>query len=110
MSANKLWNTGVDDHGTPLTGGSVDPHWRLITGPGVVNPQRVYVLSNQIAGTYFVTSDSRWVWADVLGTGDPSAPAGYVFQTQFYLEVDPSQYWIEIKGKWGVDNYGYLMI
>jgi hypothetical protein len=49
-----------------------------------------------------------WVWADPSGIGDPSAP--YVFQTRFYLEVDLSRHWVEIKGKWGADNFGQLTI
>lgn len=76
MTSNKLWNTGVDDHGTPLAPttkygiASIDPHCRLIQGPNVTNPQNVYVLAEQNPGGYFVTPDSMWVWADPRGKGD----------------------------------------
>src|SRR5262249_12515772 len=108
MASNKLWNTGVDYKGHPLAANSVDPHWKLVRGPGITNPQNVYVLADQKGGTYFTTSDSRWVWADSLGTGDPSS--AYVFQTDFYIEVDLSQYWFQINGKWGADNFGQFTI
>lgn len=104
MASNKLWNTGVDDTGAQLVPYSVDPHWRLIQGPGITNPQNVYVLEDQRRGTYFTPLKSMWVGADPSGVADPSGP--YVFQTEFYLELDPSQYWIEIKGEWGADNFG----
>src|SRR5262245_27575298 len=98
MASNKIWNTGVDEQGARLLSKKVDPHWRLIQGPGVTNPQNVYVLSNQKAGNYFATQDSMWVWADPSGKGDTTSV--YIFQTDFYVEVD-TQHWIEIKGKWG---------
>jgi hypothetical protein len=108
MVSNKLWNTGVDNHGTRLAPKSIDPHWRVIQGPGITNPQNVYVLANQRVGNYFGTSDSMWVWANPLGQGDTTS--AYVFQTDFYIEVDLSQHWIEIKGNWGADNFGQFTI
>ena len=66
------------------------------------------VQSRQIPGIYFATSDSRWVWAGAMGMAEYNSP--YVFQTEFYLEVDLSQYWFEIRGKWGADNFGYFTI
>jgi hypothetical protein len=108
MASNKLWNTGVDNQGTPLPGKSVDPHWRLYRGPGITNPQPVYVLADQKAGTYFTTSDSKWIWADPSGRGDPSS--AYVFQTEFYIEVDLANFWFQIAGKWGADNFGQFTI
>jgi hypothetical protein len=107
--ANKLWNTGVDDNGILLPGKSIDPHWKLVRGPGVTHaPQNVYVLIDQKVGNYVTTSDSRWVWADPSGKGDPTSP--YVFQTKFYLEIDLSEHWIQINGTWAADNFGELRI
>jgi hypothetical protein len=107
---NKLWNTGVDDQGIPLAPKNVDPHWELIQGPGVTpsNPQKVYVLGNQKAGNYFATPDSMWIWANPSGKGDTTQV--YIFQTKFYIEVDFSQYWFQINGKWGTDNFGQFTI
>jgi len=110
---NKLWNTGVDETGTPLavptptTKYIVDPHWKLVKGPGIINPQPVYVLAHQTVGGYFATADSRWVWANPTGMGDPSS--AYVFQTEFLLETNLT-HWIEITGKWGADNFGQFTI
>lgn len=57
-----------------------------------------------------------WVWADPLGQAD-TTPVGvvhptkaYVFETHFYIEVDPSRFWVEIKGKWSADNFGQIKI
>ncbi|OAF05846.1 hypothetical protein AYJ54_02900 [Bradyrhizobium centrolobii] len=112
MVSNKIWNTGVNENGKQLVPNNlnppVDPHWLVIQGPGITNPQNVYVLTDQKAGNYFGTPDSRWVWADASGKGDTSAV--YVFQTRFYVEVDLSQHWIQINGKWSADNFGQFTI
>jgi hypothetical protein len=108
MAINKLWNTGVEDNGTLLPLGAADRHWRVIQGPGIVNPQYAYVLTDQKSGIYFPTQDSRWIWANALGQGDPAS--AYVFQTEFYIELDLAKYWIQINGNWAADNFGQLTI
>jgi hypothetical protein len=120
--AAKLWNTGVDKNGhalplsilqTPTTPSvdSIDPHWSLIQWPANATPQsppNVYVLADQLSGTYFSTQDSRWVWASADGHGEVTDY--YVFQTRFYLETDFSQHYANIEASWGTDNYGYITI
>lgn len=107
MKSNTIWNTGVNDYGKPLPLNSPDAHWRLIQGPGVTNPQNVYVLANQQIGTYFETQDSRWVWAAATGQGETTSV--YVFQTDFVIDVG-TQHWLQISGRWGADNFGQLTI
>jgi hypothetical protein len=112
MTSNKIWNTGVDLNGQQLKTGKVDPHWRVIQGPGITNPQSAYVVTDQRLGNYFQTTDSRWIWANSLGRGDTTGDTAlpYVFQTEFLVEVDLSQHWIQINGKWGADNFGQFTI
>jgi hypothetical protein len=114
MSSNKFWNTGVNDQGALLQPKKPDGHWCVISGPGILNsnpPQPAYVLEDQKVGIYIQQTQpphSQWIWANPYGMGDPSAP--YVFQTKFYLEVDLSQHWIQIIGKWAADNFGHITI
>ena len=58
---NKLWTTGVDDHGMPLANGIVDPHLEARSAPHRINSHDVFGLKDLRAGTYFATH-----------TGDPS--------------------------------------
>ena len=108
MARNKVWNTGVDDTGARVALGHRDPHWMVVQGPGILNPQRAVVLQDQRAGTYFPPMDSMWVWANGTGDADPSAP--FIFEMDFYLELDLAQNWFEIKGAWCADNFGHFAI
>jgi hypothetical protein len=108
--ANKIFNTGVDDNGVPLPPDSLDPHWKLIQGPGVTTPD-VYVL-NQVPGSYFNSGlfamDSSWVWSDPKGLALVGQP--YVFQQRFYLEFDSANLFAQISVRWGADNYGHVTV
>jgi len=108
---SRLWNTGVDDLGRPLATGSIDPNWKLIQGKGFSftdPPQKAYVVNNQQTGNYFGTSDSMWIWADASAQGKTGIV--YVFETRFYIDADPAEYWIQISGKWGADNFGQITL
>jgi hypothetical protein len=108
-----IWNTGVDSNATTLAPGATDPHWQVISGPGIVVPQPAVVVTEQHQGgivgpaAYFTTSDSRWIWA----TADGSAPVNqpYVFQLLFNLDgYDPAS--VDIIAHWGVDNDGAITV
>ena len=45
-----LFNTGVDANGSKLSGGAIDPHWKLVAGPGVTAPADAVVVTNQNPG------------------------------------------------------------
>ncbi|HME71173.1 MAG TPA: PEP-CTERM sorting domain-containing protein [Myxococcota bacterium] len=104
-----LFNTGVDANEIPLSGGSSDPHWSIIAGPGITNPVPAVVVNNQLnfLGTYVQSPDSRWVWADASGVAELNSP--YTFQLSFDLTgFNPTT--ATISGSWGVDNDGSILL
>jgi hypothetical protein len=102
-----LFNTGVNASGTPLAGGSADPHWSIIAGPGITTPQSGLVLNNQLAGLYAQDPNSRWIWVNADGSGGSNSP--YTFRTTFNLAgLDPTT--AVITGSWGIDNLGQILL
>lgn len=98
-----LFNTGVDAGGVPLAGGSDDPHWSIIAGPGITNPVPAVVLTSQF---YVQSPDSVWVWRNASGQAglDP-----FTFRLTFDLTgFDPTT--AVITGSWGVDNTGEILL
>jgi hypothetical protein len=103
-----LYNTGVDDAGLRLPGGSVDPHWQIVSGPGSGYPAPAIVVTNQHpGGNYFETLDSTWIWVAANGTGSVGSP--YAFRVQFDLtgyDLDS----LSISGAWGADNTANMFL
>jgi PEP-CTERM motif len=101
-----LFNTGIDATGTPLSGGSTDPHWTIVSGPGITTPQAAVVVSNQSPfGLYAQDPNSRWIWVNSSGNGAINSP--YDFRLTFDLTgLNPST--ASITGSWGVDNVGQI--
>src|SRR5215831_8427278 len=103
-----LWSTGVDGNGFPWKNSAPDPHWLVVSGPGITTPQQAVILGDQRSGTYFMTSTSKWIGVDAQATGDPSDY--YVYRMKFLLELDFTQVWVRITGEWSVDNYGEIRL
>jgi hypothetical protein len=103
-----LFNTGVNGVGTPLPGGSVDPHWSVVAGPSIVAPVPAVVLLDQSPlGLYAQDVDSRWIWVEGDGTAAVGEP--YTFRLTFDLTgLDPAT--AVITGRWGVDNTGFIRL
>ncbi len=103
-----LFNTGVDDTGTPLVGGNgvIDPHYVILSGPGDENypiPAVTYFngayFADQPGGT---NGDSRWI--SVNRNGSNGSSGTYDFQTTFSLTgLDPGT--ASITGKFAADNH-----
>jgi hypothetical protein len=77
-----LFNTGVDASGVALVGGdgTVDPHWDVISGPGITAPVDAVTYFN---GAYAPdNSTSRWI--SNSASGNPGNGT-FVFQTMFSL-------------------------
>lgn len=108
MGTVNLWSTGVDANKNILTHPVPDPHWWIVRGPKITQPQQAVVLGDQRVGTYYQTSTSRWIGVDANGTGDPSDY--YVYQMRFALELDFTKVWVRITGEWSVDNYGEIRL
>ena len=102
--------TGVSSSGSQLPVGAIDPHWQIVSGPGVSAPIPAVVLSDQRIGSvnsYMQTPDSRWIWVNDSGVALFDAP--YVFQLVFDLTgIDPAR--VSLSGIWGVDNVGFIRL
>ncbi|MFO0959527.1 MAG: hypothetical protein U0800_19185 [Isosphaeraceae bacterium] len=102
-----LFNSGVGPGGSLLSGGSLDPHWSIIAGPGITSPISAVVLNNQQVGNYAQSTDSRWVWVNAGGVAATGSP--YTFRLTFDLTgYNPST--ATISGSWGVDNDGTILL
>jgi len=104
-----LFNTGVDENGTPLSGGNTDPHWSVLmtdeSGNTIESPA---VVINSPNKNYYTSGLSSWVWINALGrTG--SIDVSLTFRLEFDLTgLDPET--AIISGSWGVDNYGDILL
>ena len=101
-----IFNTGVDASGAPLSGGSADPHWSIVAGPGITSPTPGEVLS-YTNPFYAVPADSQWIWVHADGSGATGSP--YTFRLTFDLTgLDAGT--ATISGAWGVDNEGVIQL
>ena len=103
------FSTGVNSDGSLVALGGLDPHWTIVAGPGISSPRSALVLTNQrnSLGSYYVTTDSRWVWATSSGVAAVNLP--YTFELSFDLSgFDPNA--VSITGSWGVDNLGTIRV
>lgn len=99
-----LYNTGIDSGGIPLDGGSIDPHWTIVDGPGITSPADAFVASSP-SGSYAENPASGWIWVNPDGSGATGVP--YTFGLTFDLTgIDAAT--ATISGSWGVDNNGSI--
>lgn len=120
QAAPVLWNTGVDDSGTPLGLADPDPHYT-----------RAYHVNDEIAArdaaiaggltAYAVTEEGKWPIPPWLPDNDQSAwispqkhttaanetdaPGIYAFTTEFWLTAHEATYF-HLAGRWSTDNPG----
>jgi hypothetical protein len=95
------FGTGVDQTGSLLSAGSVDPQWTC-TPPGKLQALRTYATATQ-PGVWLANSQtSRWISPQAdESTGDP--PGVYIYSTQLDLTVyDPAT--VELTVRVAVDN------
>lgn len=90
-----------------MGGGSLDPHWSIVAGPGITNPMPAVVLNNQLAGIYAQSLDSRWIWTNASGVAGIGSP--FTFRLTFDLTGFDSAT-ATISGSWGVDNDGSILL
>jgi len=101
-----LFNTGVDDTGTQLALGASDPHWTIVSGPGISSPVQAAVLDQQHPyGHYTESPFSLWIGLAPDGAG--SEP--YTVRLTFDLTgLDPTT--AVITGQWGADDSGSIRL
>jgi hypothetical protein len=101
-----MFNTGVNNVGSPLPNGMIDPHWVLSSGP-VGTPTAI--TGNPIPGSWVSnTPTSRWV---TPGTnGNSPVPGGtYVYDLMFDLTgFQPAT--ATISGIWSSDNQSTVFL
>ena len=101
-----LFNTGVDNSGTPLPSGAVDPHWVLSTGPSGVPAA---ITGNPIPPNWIPnTATSRWVTPFTNGTAGTGGGI-YTYDLTFDLTgLDPTT--ATISGDWSSDNTSNVLL
>lgn len=102
-----LFNTGVDDTGTVLEDGAIDPHYKLVVNPdsastdAIVHDSSVFPI---VSGPWLANSDlSKWIGPQF----DTVAAAGgdYGYRISFNLgDFDPTT--VMVTGSWATDNPG----
>lgn len=98
-----IYDTGVDDSGNQLAGGSPDPHYTCVdlNGPA-------HVLSDANTWpTWLEPTDAKWIAPLDVFEQDPTG--WYTIQTTFDLTgLDPST--SRISGFWAADQYGSMYL
>lgn len=105
VDATTAFNTGVNAGGVPLTVGSADPHWTVVSGPGVAAPFPAVVSSTIPA--FVVTTGSAWIWTNAAGASGRNSP--YTFRSTFTLSSAQASNSI-LSGAWAADNFGNIRL
>ncbi len=100
-----VFNTGVSSSGVPLPVGSVDPHWTVVSGPGVAAPFQAAV-SNTVS-LYTFPADASWIWTNAAAVSGTNSP--YIFRTTFTLSAAEASS-ATLSGAWAVDNLGSVRL
>jgi len=103
-----IYNTGVDNSGTPLSGGSADPHYTdTYLGPpsGSTNPAVVMTNENNFVGGWAQASDAKWI--NCIDSFYGYSYGSYDYRITFDLTgYDPST--ATLSGKWTCDDDGSI--
>jgi hypothetical protein len=102
--ADPLFNTGVDNSGTPLADGATDSHFTVSYGTTTGAP--AIVVNNDFVfpmNAYWIQSDPFSAWISPFGanTADPNSNGFYDYQTTFDGTGITG-----IFGQWAADNCG----
>jgi hypothetical protein len=98
--AAEIFNTGANASGQPLSLGSSDPHWTVISGPGVAAPAPALALAGAVYVEFPTRPDSAWIWVSV-GAAQINSP--HTFRTRFTLTPEEASS-LNLSGSWSVDN------
>jgi cyanophycinase-like exopeptidase len=106
-----IYNTGVDNTGTVLADGSVDPHYQITAAPSPYSPGNAYVVdqssfpfTNSPPYQWQADGDnlSKWIGPVANEANDPSGT--YTYQTTFDLTgYNPAS--AVITGQYSTDNW-----
>ena len=104
-----LFNTGVDDTGTPLADNAVDPHYQLVAPSNITGDAIVATSAGGFPIGPWLEDNGLSAWItpseDTNGPGDFDGSPSFYYQTSFDLAgFDPST--AMISGSWSSDNLG----
>lgn len=101
-----VYNTGVNNSGTPLSGGSIDSHFTW-TGPG--GSGHAVVLSNLWSQWVPNNSTSAWIGFEDDPGGNSMPYGTYTFEQTFDLTgYDPTT--AVLSGRWAADQDGSIQL
>jgi autotransporter-associated beta strand protein len=99
----ELFNGGLTDSRTLLSGGDVDPHWQMVQSDDPNYPGPAAVVVGSPPGTYLANGPSS-MWLAPVSTGNALSGL-FTYRTTFLLDtVDPATG--VLTGGWAMDNNG----
>jgi autotransporter-associated beta strand protein len=99
----ELFNGGLSDSRTLLTGGDVDPHWQLVQSDDPNYPGPAAVVVGSPPGTYLANGPGS-MWLAPVSTGN-ALNGLFTYRTTFLLDtMDPATG--VLTGGWAMDNNG----
>jgi hypothetical protein len=103
-----LFNTGQNESGGLLPGGSPDLHYQLVVNPDSTTRQPVVISSNSSVWTAWLSNSatSQWIGPKSDGTGYGGANP-YDYQLKFNLDCTNN---VIITGRWAADNSGKILL
>jgi hypothetical protein len=97
-----IFGTGLDANGSPLSAGSADPHWALVSSPSSSTPSPAVVLSNE-PWSYPNHNNGQYI-GRVATSSEGDSVGTFKYQTSFDLTgLDPST--ASLTGFLSVDDY-----
>jgi autotransporter-associated beta strand protein len=103
QSFKELFNTGLADNRSLLSGGSIDPHWQLVQSDDPAYPGPVAIVDTAPPAAWLVDGpNSMWISP---GDGANNAAGFYTYRTSFLIDtMDPNN--AQLSGSWVSDNQG----
>jgi hypothetical protein len=103
-----LFNTGQNESGGLLPGGSPDLHYQLVVNPDSTSHQPVVINSNSLVWTAWLSNSatSQWIGPKSDGTGY-GGPNPYDYQIKFNLDCTNK---VILTGRWAADNSGCILL
>ena len=103
----EVFNTGLSQGRTLLSGGEVDPHWQLVRSDDPNFPGPAAVVIGSPISTYLASGPNS-MWLAPVASGN-AASGDYTYRTTFLLDTLDSAN-ARLTGGWGMDNAGVDII
>jgi hypothetical protein len=99
-----IFNTGVDNLGSPLALGANDPHYTSLT-----TSLAAVVINDQLAPPYVQNAGSKWIWDDANGISTDGSTL-HTFRTTFVLTPAEVASGLTLTGQFAADNIGNVFL